>query len=129
MADDKKNEENVVVHPLTTYYVPVKEGVGVRFVVWPTNLTIERVVKNHETDRWDRIQSVPLTRRCVEFLATRAGSMLEQWNEVERQRGALHNVNSPGGLRSRPGPARKKKTKTDREELDEIRSTLNWSDA
>ncbi len=70
----------VKVRPLTTYYVPIKENLGFRFVVWPTNLSIEKVSKNLETTRWDRLQSLSLTRRSVEFLATRAGSMLEQWD-------------------------------------------------
>lgn len=131
MADDVKDEEKVLVRPLTTYYVPLKEGQGVRFVVWPTNLSIERVQRNNDTGRWDRYQSMSLTRRCVEFLATHAGSMLEQWDEVARQGGVLHDVNSPGGLRSRPGPARKKKDKpkpkTKRDELDEIKAGFEWA--
>ncbi len=68
------------VRPLTTYYVPIKENLGYRFVVWPTNLSIEKVSKDLENGRWDRLGSMSLTRRSVEFLATRAGSMLEQWD-------------------------------------------------
>ena len=77
-------EEPIKVRPLTTYYIPIKENLGFRFVVWPTSLSIEKVSKNLETTRWDRLQSLSLTRRAVEFIATRAGSMLEQWDVVAK---------------------------------------------
>lgn len=85
------------IRPLTTYYVPIKENLGYRFVVWPTNLSIEKVSKDQNTGRWERLASMSMTRRSIEFLATRAGSMLEQWDAAlqaqrDHERGEVNDA-------------------------------------
>lgn len=72
MSDEK-------IRPLSTYYVPIKENLGYRLVVWPNNLLIEKVSK--ENEHWKKVQDFSLTRRAVEFLSARSALWLSKWDE------------------------------------------------
>ena len=121
MPNETENDRQRVT-PLTTYYVPIKENLGFRFVVWPTNLSIEKVSKNLETMRWDRLQSMNLTRRSVEFLATRAGSMLEQWDVAERESRDVED--GPPNEELKDDVVSMAPSQTD--EVEEIKSMFDW---
>jgi len=70
------------IKALESECVFLNEEQGLRFVVWPNNVLIEKVYK--ENGAWKKESQFSLSKRCIEFLAARTSRFLEAWDSKTR---------------------------------------------
>lgn len=77
--EDQKEIENK--KPMQKFYVPLGEGRGVQFTLWPNNLQLTRTEKNNETGKWETKQEFNLAPSLLKELNWRIPVMLEKIRE------------------------------------------------
>ncbi len=77
---ESRLEEKERNRPLEKFYLPLGMGKGIQFVLWSSNLQLNRTEKN-ESGKWETKQEFNLDPSVLKELHWRIPSMLDRINE------------------------------------------------